>query len=181
MTWWYTCSGKKATLWCFSPSTFMWGPGFRLSGFHRNCLYLLSHSKAFMCILLFVFLALFSLLSPPCNKNSDQKQLKGGKVYFSLRLQVQSIAEGQEAWLLGHISLPPAKKLCFIARSTYSWTHDGCCLLGGLQAGLHSATFLRQFRSTCGISHSGVGSVMLLIIHPVPTDIPTGQSQLAIS
>lgn len=50
-----------------------------------------------MCILLFVFLALFSLLSPPCNKNSDQKQLKGGKVYFSLRLQVQSIAEGQEA------------------------------------------------------------------------------------
>lgn len=83
--------------------------------------------KPFMCILLFVFLALFSLLSPHCNKNSDQKQLKGGKVYFSLRLQVQSIAEGQKAWLLGHISLLPAKELCFIARSTAGLMMGAAC------------------------------------------------------
>lgn len=92
-------------------------------------------AESFMCLLLLVFLTLFSLTPLPSNvvTYSDKKQLKGGKGRFSLQLQVtiHHLRQGRETCLIFHTPLLPTKEFISSPKK-YSWNHGGCCLLGGL-------------------------------------------------
>lgn len=113
----------------------MWGSGMRLSGSTEIAFICRVIQMSFMCILLLVFLTLFSLtpLSPNVVTYSDKKQLKEGKGRFSLQLQVtiHHLRQDRKTCLIFHMPLLPTKELISSPKK-YSWNHGGCCLLGGL-------------------------------------------------